>query len=85
MKWVAFYVKFCSEAFPLDQELVGFPCEGESPTEAIKNLEKEFFTPYRVFLTAIVAEEQAGSWVEEAEAEAKEIGAKFTYKLHGGK
>jgi hypothetical protein len=87
MKWIAFYVKFVPEAFsPLDQEqLHGFPCEGESPTEAIENLEKEFSTPYRVFLTHIAPEGEAKSWLEKTEAEARQIGAKFNYKLHGGK
>jgi hypothetical protein len=82
MNWVAFYVRYISEYHPLDSELYGYECEGATPQEAIENLEKNPSVPFSIFLVEVVPAEEAGNWVREAETEAKNLQAKFSYQLH---
>jgi hypothetical protein len=80
--WIAFYVRFTSEDYPLNQELHGWECQGATPIEAIEDLEKSPSSPHRIFLVDVVPAEKAQAWVEEAEAEAKSEDAQFSYTLH---
>jgi len=82
MKWIAVYVKFVSEDYPLDQELHGWECEGENPLVAVEELEKSPIVPYRIFLVDVIPEEKADIWLEEAKAEAQSLGCEFSYTLH---